>query len=103
MKWPADRAIAFGPAVLICAMLAAALLKLAAHRLAKAIHARLSSDQGATWTEPFILRGNGGSQDIGYPRTVVRPGGHVVAVYAFHNRAGSVRDIKATIWNPGSR
>ncbi len=68
-----------------------------------AIHARLSSDQGKTWTDPFILRGNGGSQDIGYPRSVVRSDGKVVTVYAFHDRAGSVRDIEATIWYPGSR
>ncbi len=40
-----------------------------------AIHARLSSDQGKTWTEPFVLRGDGGSQDIGYPRSVVRADG----------------------------
>ncbi len=68
-----------------------------------AIHARLSSDHGKTWSEPFILRGNGGSQDIGYPRSVVRPDGKVVTVYGFHDRAGSVRDVEATIWNPGSR
>jgi hypothetical protein len=24
-------------------------------------------------------------------------------VYAFHDGAGSVRDIEATIWDPGSR
>jgi len=68
-----------------------------------AIHARLSSDQGKTWTNPFVLRGDGGSQDIGYPRSVVRSDGKVVTVYAFHDRAGSVRDIEATIWDPGSR
>ncbi len=68
-----------------------------------AIHARLSSDDGKTWTEPFVLRGNGGSQDIGYPRSVVRSDGKVVTVYAFHDRAGPVRDIEAAIWDPGSR
>ena len=68
-----------------------------------AIHARLSADEGKTWSDPFILRGNGGSQDIGYPRCAVRPDGNVVTVYAFHDRAGSVRDIEAAIWNPGSR
>ncbi len=52
-----------------------------------AIHARLSSDQGRTWTDPFVLRGDGGSQDIGYPRSVVRSDGKVVTVYAFHDRA----------------
>jgi BNR repeat-like domain len=68
-----------------------------------AIHARLSSDQGKTWTDPFVLRGNGGSQDIGYPRSVVRLDRKIVTVYAFHDRAGSVRAIEATIWDAGSR
>ncbi len=68
-----------------------------------AIHARLSSDEGKTWTDPIVLRGDGGSQDIGYPRSVVRPDGKIVTVYAFHDRAGSVRDIEATIWDAGSR
>jgi hypothetical protein len=67
------------------------------------IHARLSSDQGKIWTDPFILRGNGGSQDIGYPRSVVRSDGRVVTVYAFHDRAGSLREIEAAIWDAGSR
>jgi BNR repeat-like domain len=66
-----------------------------------AIHARQSADQGKTWTDPFILRGHGGSQDIGYPRSVVRPDGKVVTVYAFHDRAESIRAIEATIWDPG--
>jgi BNR repeat-like domain len=61
-----------------------------------AIHARLSSDGGKAWTDPFVLRGNGGSQDIGYPRSVVRSDGRVVT-------AGSLRDIEATIWDPGTR
>ena len=67
------------------------------------IQARLSSDQGKTWTDPIMLRGNGGSQDIGYPRSIVRSDGNVVTVYAFHDRASSLRDIEATIWNPGGQ
>ena len=46
--------------------------------------ARLSNDQGKTWAEPFVVRGNGGSQDVGYPRTIVRPDGKLVTVYAYH-------------------
>jgi hypothetical protein len=68
-----------------------------------AIHARLSADDGATWTHPFILRGNGGSQDIGYPRSIVRPDGMVVTVYAFHDRSNPTRGIEAAIWDPGTR
>ncbi len=67
------------------------------------IQTRLSADQGKTWTEPFMLRGNGGSQDIGYCRSVVRPDGKVLTVYAFHDRVGSLREIEATIWDAGGR
>jgi hypothetical protein len=35
--------------------------------------------------------------------SVVRLDGKVVTVYAFHDRAGPLRDIEATIWAPGSR
>jgi hypothetical protein len=42
------------------------------------IETRLTGDQGKTWSEPFVLRGNGGSQDVGYPRSIVRPDGKIV-------------------------
>jgi hypothetical protein len=63
----------------------------------------LSSDLGRTWTDPFLLRGDGGSQDIGYLRSVVQSDGKIVTVYAFHDRAGSACDIETTVWDPGSR
>lgn len=66
-----------------------------------AILGRLSSDQGRTWTEPFVLRGDGGGRDIGYPRSVVRLDGKIVTIYAFHDRAGSLREIEAAIWDAG--
>jgi hypothetical protein len=40
-------------------------------------------------------------QEIGHPRSVVRPRGKVITVYTFHARAGSGRDIEATISDPG--
>ena len=52
------------------------------------IRARLSSDRGQTWSEPFSLRDDGGGHDIGYVRSVVRPDGKVVTVYYFHDRSG---------------
>jgi hypothetical protein len=65
------------------------------------IHARLSGDQGKTWSDTIVLRGNGGSQDAGYPRSVVRRDGKVVTVYAFHDRSNPARYLEATIWDPG--
>ncbi len=65
------------------------------------IHARLSSDQGHSWSDAFVLRGDGLSKDIGYPRTVQRPDGKVVVVYYFCDpETGPERYIAATLWTP---
>lgn len=66
-----------------------------------AIHARMSRDGGKTWGEPFVLRGDGVSRDLGYPRTIVRPDGKLVTVYYFHDASRVERTIQATIWDPG--
>jgi hypothetical protein len=66
------------------------------------ILARLSSDAGRTWTAPVVLRDDGGSNDLGYVRSVVRPDGNPVAVYYFTDRSGPDRYIGATIWDPGA-
>jgi hypothetical protein len=65
--------------------------------------ARLSSDQGVTWSEPILLRDDGGGRDIGYPRTVQRPDGKIVTIYYFTDKMDVDRTIQATIWDPGHR
>lgn len=65
------------------------------------IFARLSSDQGRTWTDAIVLRDDGGANDVGYPRSVLRPDGKVVAVYYYNDRTGPSRYLAATIWDPG--
>ena len=65
------------------------------------MEARLSSDGGNSWSEPFVLRGDAASRDIGYPRAVQRTDGKVVSVYFFHDRTHAERTIQATIWDPG--
>ena len=63
--------------------------------------ARLSDDGGRTWREPIVLRDDGLSRDMGYPRSVLRPDGKVVTVYYFCDReTGPERYIAATIWDP---
>jgi hypothetical protein len=66
------------------------------------MRARFSSDGGATWSEPFVLRTGGGGRDLGYPRTLQRPDGHLVTVYYFTPGDSPYRQIIATIWDPGS-
>jgi hypothetical protein len=60
----------------------------------------LSSDDGQTWTDPVVLRDDGGGRDIGYVRSVQRPDGKVVTVYYFQDKLKPERYIAATIWKP---
>jgi len=63
--------------------------------------AKISNDKGKSWSEPYVLRGDGNSRDMGYPRAVQRPDGKIVAVYYFADEAtGHERYIGATIWTP---
>jgi len=65
------------------------------------IRAKLSRDGGLTWGKAHILRNNGSSRDIGYPRVVQRPDGKIVAIYYFSDeKIGPERFIEATIWDP---
>jgi BNR repeat protein len=63
------------------------------------IRAVLSSDGGRTWGEDIVLRDDGSSPDIGYPRVVQRPDGKVVALYYYSPKGPAPeRRIAATIW-----
>ena len=66
------------------------------------IRARLSDDRGKSWGSAIHLRDDGGSSDVGYVRSVVRPDGMVVAVYYFSDRTGPTRYLAATIFDPGT-
>jgi hypothetical protein len=64
------------------------------------IRAKLSADEGKTWSRDYVLRADGQSRDVGYPRTVQRPDGKVVTVYYFCQDQSQERDIIATLWTP---
>ncbi len=64
------------------------------------IRARLSRDEGETWSHEIILRNDGGCWDLGYPRTVERPDGRIVTAYYFNDSPNTERYIAATIWSP---
>ncbi len=65
---------------------------------------KLSRDHGHTWGSEIVLRDDGSSTDIGYPRAVVRPDGKVVVVYYFSDAVtGPERYIAATLWTPPAR
>ncbi|MBI5091883.1 MAG: exo-alpha-sialidase [Candidatus Hydrogenedentes bacterium] len=65
------------------------------------IRARISTDDGQTWGQEIILRHDGASWDLGYPRTVQRADGKCVTIYYYHHANQPERYISATIWDPG--
>jgi hypothetical protein len=62
------------------------------------IRAVLSEDNGERWSAPIVLRSDGGSADLGYPRTVVLPDGTVLTAYYFEDEPTGERYIAATRW-----
>lgn len=67
------------------------------------IRARISADEGRTWSKGILLRGGAASWDIGYTRTVQRADGRLVTVYYWAADAMKERTIEATIWDAGVR
>jgi hypothetical protein len=68
------------------------------------IGAKLSDDNGETWSDEIVLRDDGANRDQGYTRTIQRPDGKIVTIYYFNIESrGPERYIAATIWNPGTR
>ena len=63
------------------------------------IRAVLSHDDGHTWSDPLILRDDGGDADLGYTRTVQRADGQVVTVYYTNDHTDGERYIGATVWS----
>lgn len=64
------------------------------------VRARISDDEGQSWGEEFILRGDGGGWDLGYPRTVQRADGKCLTIYYFNDGKRKERHIVCTIWDP---
>lgn len=67
------------------------------------IRARISDDRGRTWGPELILRDDGGSNDLGYPRAVELDKGRMLNAYYFNERTdaieanGGVRYIGGTL------
>jgi hypothetical protein len=64
------------------------------------IRARISKDNGETWSNEIVLRADGGTWDLGYTRTVQRADGKMLTVYYFNDTPDTERYIGATIWDP---
>lgn len=61
------------------------------------IRVRSSADEGTTWSRERIIRDDGGTPDLGYPRLVAREDGTLLAVYYFNQGEGEERYIAASI------
>jgi hypothetical protein len=70
------------------------------------VRARISEDEGRTWGSELVLRDDGGSWDLGYPRVVEPEPGRLLAVYYMNRKDdpiqanGGVRHIAWTSFNP---
>ncbi|MHC4213847.1 MAG: sialidase family protein [Planctomycetota bacterium] len=64
------------------------------------IRARISEDQGKTWSDEIVLRDDGNSWDLGYPRMVQRADGKLVSMYYHNTDEHPAPHIVATIWDP---
>jgi len=67
--------------------------------------AKISTDDGHTWSEEIILRENdGANSDVGYPKVIVRPDGKIVIAYYWNHsldeNADPYRYIAVTNWTP---
>ncbi len=63
--------------------------------------ARVSEDEGATWSEPMIISGDGAGGDLGYPSTVQLDDDSLVTVW-YENMADSPRaQLRQAHWSLG--
>ena len=66
----------------------------------------MSEDDGRTWGREIILRDDGGSWDLGYPRVIEHEPGRLLCVYYMNRRDdpiqmnGGVRHIAQTVFTP---
>jgi hypothetical protein len=67
---------------------------------------RVSEDGGHTWGSELILRDDGGSWDLGYPRVIEVERGRCLTIYYFNSKDdptqnnGGVRHIAQTVFDP---
>lgn len=63
------------------------------------VTAKLSADNGKTWSDEIVLRDDAREWDIGYSRAILLPDGQVVATYYYTTEQTPENFIAATIWD----
>ena len=61
------------------------------------IRMRTSAEGGRSWSEEYIVRDDGGTPDLGYPRLVRLNDGTLLAVYYFNQGEGEERYIATSL------
>lgn len=64
------------------------------------IRAKISADNGKTWSPVILLRDDARTWDIGYTRSVQRADGKIVTAYYYTTEEHKEQHIAATIWDP---
>jgi hypothetical protein len=64
------------------------------------IRAKISGDEGATWGDEIVLRDDGRTWDLGYPRMIQRPDGKLLTIYYYTTTENPEQHIASTIWDP---
>jgi hypothetical protein len=70
------------------------------------IRARVSEDGGRSWASELVLRDDGGSWDLGYPRVIEHEPGRLLTVYYMNLKDdpiqmnGGVRHVAQTVFSP---
>lgn len=62
------------------------------------MRARLSSNNGRTWSDEYVLRADARTWDIGYPRAHLMPDGNILALYYYTTAERRQQHIAATRW-----
>jgi hypothetical protein len=63
--------------------------------------ARVSTDEGATWSDPMTISGDGMGGDLGYPSTVQLSDGSLVTVWYERMKGSSFAVLRQTKWTLG--
>ncbi len=63
--------------------------------------ARISEDNGVTWSEPMIIQGDATSGDLGYPSTVEIASGHFVTVWYEKLDGNKFAQLRMARWSLG--
>ncbi len=64
------------------------------------IRAKISRDEGRSWSDDIVLRSDAVDWDLGYTRSVQREDGKIVTVYYYNDGTSTERYIASTVWQP---